>query len=68
MLVTYILQILWPVPLRLDLSAHKLLHFPSFSKRLFYASQWSGFLLSLVINLLLLAAVPFPVLLPNSSH
>lgn len=42
--------------------------FPAFSKGLLYASQRSRGLLSLVINLFLLAAVPFHVLLPNISH
>lgn len=61
-------KMLRPVPLGLDLSPDKLSHFPSFSRGLLYASQRGRVLLSLVINLLLLAAVPFHVLLPNSSH
>jgi len=57
-----------PNPIRPDLFAPKLTLSPSLSKALLYAGLQSGLLLSLVINLLLLAAVPFPVLLPNSSQ
>lgn len=58
----------WPIPFRPDLFARKLTRSPSLSKALLYAGLQSGLLLSLVINSLLLAAVPSPVLLQKSSQ